>query len=285
MTVNEARSWIDYDNPEISVREQCRILGFQRSGIYYEPQPETPQNLRIMRLLDEEHLRHPASGSRQLINFLEGEGIDVNRKRIQRLMRKMGIEGISPKRRTTMAAAGHQVYPYLLRGLKIERPNQVWCSDFTYVPMANGFMYLVAVMDWFSRHVLSWRISNSMDADFCTEALDDALSKATPEIFNTDQGAQFTSREYTNRLKDHGVAISMDGKGRAIDNVMIERLWKTVKYEDIYLKEYTSGTDLYKGLKSYFHYYTSVRKHSSLDRQVPIAVYRSGRLKRDACSI
>jgi len=285
VTVSEARSWIDYDNPEISVREQCRILGFQRSGIYYEPQPETPQNLRIMRLLDEEHLRHPASGSRQLINFLEGEGIDVNRKRIQRLMRKMGIEGISPKRRTTLAAAGHQVYPYLLRGLKIERPNQVWCSDFTYVPMANGFMYLVAVMDWFSRHVLSWRISNSMDADFCTEALDDALSKATPEIFNTDQGAQFTSREYTNRLKDHGVAISMDGKGRAIDNVMIERLWRTVKYEDIYLKEYTSGTDLYKGLKSYFHYYTSVRKHSSLDRQVPIEVHRSGRLKRDACSI
>ncbi len=285
MTVSEARSWIDYDNTEISVREQCRVLGFHRSGIYYDPQPETPENLRIMRLLDEEHLRHPASGSRQLIDFLEGEGIDVNRKRIQRLMRKMGIEGISPKRRTTLAAAGHLVYPYLLRGLKIERPNQVWCSDFTYVPMANGYMYLVAVMDWFSRHVLSWRISNSMDADFCIEALDDALSKATPEIFNTDQGSQFTSREYTNRLKDHGVAISMDGKGRAIDNVMIERLWRTVKYEDIYLKEYVSGADLNKGLKSYFHHYTSVRKHSSLDRQAPIEVYRSGRLKRGVCSI
>jgi putative transposase len=238
-----------------------------------------------MRLMDEEHMQHPASGSRQLIDFLESQGLDVNRKRIQRLMRKMGIEGISPKRRTTMAAAGHQIYPYLLRGLRIERPNQVWCSDFTYVPMATGFMYLVAVMDWYSRHVLSWRISNSMDADFCVEALDDALAGGTPEIMNTDQGSQFTGCEFTNLLKDRGVAISMDGKGRAIDNVMIERLWRTVKYEDIYLKEYSNGTDLHKGLKSYFHYYTSVRKHTSLDRQTPAEVYRSGRLKRDLPSI
>lgn len=269
----------------LSVREQCRLLGFQRSGIYYEPQPETVENLQIMRLLDEEHMRHPASGSRQLVDFLEGRGMEVNRKRIQRLMRKMGIEGISPKRRTTMASAGHQVYPYLLRNLKIERPNQVWCSDFTYIPMATGFMYLVAVMDWYSRHVLSWRLSNSMDADFCVEALEAALEGGTPEIMNTDQGSQFTGREFTNRLKDRGVAISMDGKGRAIDNVMIERLWRTVKYEDIYLKEYTSGTDLHKGLRTYFHHYTSVRKHTSLDRQTPAEVYRSGRLKRDVPSI
>lgn len=238
-----------------------------------------------MRLLDEEHLRHPASGSRQLVDFLEGQKIVVNRKRIQRLMRKMGIEGISPKRRTTLAAAGHQVYPYLLRGLKIERPNQVWCSDFTYVPMAHGFMYLVAIMDWFSRHVLAWRLSNSMDADFCVDALDEALGKVSPEIMNTDQGSQFTGREFTGRLKDHGVAISMDGKGRAIDNVMIERLWRTVKYEDIYLKDYASGADLHRGLKTYFHYYSSVRKHSSLDRQTPAEVYRSGRLSRDVRSI
>lgn len=269
----------------LSVREQCRLLGFQRSGIYYEPQPETVENLQFMRLLDEEHMRHPASGSRQLVDFLEGRGMEVNRKRIQRLMRKMGIEGISPKRRTTMAAAGHQVYPYLLRNLKIERPNQVWCSDFTYIPMATGFMYLVAVMDWYSRHVLSWRLSNSMDADFCVEALEAALEGGTPEIMNTDQGSQFTGREFTNRLKDRGVAISMDGKGRAIDNVMIERLWRTVKYEDIYLKEYINGTDLHKGLRTYFHHYTSVRKHTSLDRQTPAEVYRSGRLKRDVPSI
>ena len=238
-----------------------------------------------MRLLDEEHMRHPASGSRQLVDFLEDQAMGVNRKRIQRLMRKMGIEGISPKRRTTLAAAGHQVYPYLLRNIKIERPNQVWCSDFTYVPMATGFMYLVAVMDWYSRHILSWRLSNSMDADFCVEALDSALEGGTPEIMNTDQGSQFTGHEFTNRLKDRGIAISMDGKGRAIDNVMIERLWRTVKYEDIYLKEYTNGADLHKGLKSYFHHYTSVRKHTSLDHQTPAEVYRSGRLKRDVPSI
>ena len=284
-TVSEARSWIDYDCAAISVREQCRLLGFQRSGIYYEPQPESAENLRIMRLLDEEHMRHPASGSRQLVDFLEDQAMGVNRKRIQRLMRKMGIEGISPKRRTTLAAAGHQVYPYLLRNIKIDRPNQVWCSDFTYVPMATGFMYLVAVMDWYSRHILSWRLSNSMDADFCVEALDSALEGGTPEIMNTDQGSQFTGHEFTNRLKDRGIAISMDGKGRAIDNVMIERLWRTVKYEDIYLKEYTNGADLHKGLKSYFHHYTSVRKHTSLDRQTPAEVYRSGRLKRDVPSI
>jgi putative transposase len=267
------------------VREQCRLLGFHRSGIYYEPQPETAENLRIMRLLDEEHLRRPASGSRQLVNFLEGQGIVVNRKRIQRLMRKMGIEGLSPKKRTTLAAAGHPIYPYLLRGLKIERPNQVWCSDLTYIPMAQGFMYLVAIMDWFSRHVLAWRLSNSMDAEFCVEALDEALSKASPEIMNTDQGSQFTSHEFTNRLIHKGVAISMDGKGRAIDNVMIERLWRTVKYEEIYLKEYVGGADLHTGLKSYFQYYTSERKHSSLDNQTPIEVYRSGRLNRDSLSI
>lgn len=262
------------------MREQCRLLGFQRSAIYYEPQPETQENLRIMRLMDEEHLRHPARGSRQMIDFLEDQGLLVNRKRVQRLMRKMGIEGLSPKRRTTLAAAGHRVYPYLLRGLPIERPNQVWCSDITYVPMASGFMYLVAVMDWFSRHVISWRVSNSMDTEFCVDALQDALGQAAPEIMNTDQGAQFTSRDFTGLLTQHGVAISMDGKGRAIDNVMIERLWRTVKYEEIYLKQYSSGADLHQGLGRYFAYYAQERKHSSLDRQTPAEVYRSGRSKR-----
>lgn len=283
--MTEARTWIDFENAELSVREQCRLLGIHRSSIYYDPQPETEENLQFMRLMDEEHLKHPARGSRQMIDFLEDQGFMVNRKRVQRLMRKMGIEGMSPRRRTTLRNAGHQVFPYLLRDLKIERPNQVWCSDITYIPMRHGFMYLVAVLDWYSRHVLSWRLSNSMDADFCVEALDDALQLATPEIFNTDQGSQFTSREHTEKLKTYGVAISMDGKGRAIDNVMIERLWRTVKYEEVYLKEYATGTDLYKGLRSYFDFYAHERKHSSLDRQTPAEVYRSGRSKRVALSI
>lgn len=243
--MSEARTWIDYENTELSVREQCRLLGIHRSNIYFEPQPETKENLQFMRLMDEEHLKHPARGSRQMVDFLEDQGFTVNRKRVQRLTRKMGIEGMSPRRRTTLRNAGHQVYPYLLRNLKIERPNQVWCSDITYVPMRHGFMYLVTVLDWYSRHVLSWRLSNSMDADFCVEALADALQSATPEIFNTDQGAQFTSREHTEKLKEHGVAISMDGKGRAIDNVMIERFWRTVKYEDIYLKEYATQKPIF----------------------------------------
>lgn len=283
--MTEARAWIDFGNPELSVREQCRLLGIQRSSIYYEPQPETEENLQFMRLMDEEHLRHPARGSRQMVDFLEDHGFNVNRKRVQRLMQKMGIEGMSPGRRTTLRNVGHQVYPYLLRGLQIERPNQVWCSDITYIPMRHGFMYLVAVMNWYSRHVLSWRLSNSMDTDFCIEALVSALDVATPEIFNTDQGAQFTSREFTGTLKTHGVSISMDGKGRAIDNVMIERLWRTVKYEEVYLKEYTTGTDLHQGLRSYFDFYAKERKHSSLDRQTPADVYRSGRSKRVALSI
>jgi len=283
--VSEARAWIDFDNDDLSIREQCRILGFGRSSVYYDPQPETVENLQFMRLMDEEHLRHPARGSRQMVDFLEDQGHLVNRKRVQRLMRKMGIEGISPKRRTTLQNAGHKVYPYLLRGLAIERPNQVWCTDITYIPMRCGFMYLAAVMDWFSRHVLSWRLSNSMDADFCVHAVEDALQYGTPEIFNTDQGSQFTSREFTGLLKANDIAISMDGKGRATDNVMIERLWRTVKYEEVYLKEYIDGTDLHKGLKSYFSFYSSERRHQSLDRQTPAEVYRTGQAKRLKTSI
>jgi putative transposase len=279
--VSEARSWIDFDHEELSVREQCRLLGIHRSSVYYEPVPEKDENLRLMRLMDEEHLRRPARGSRQMMDFLaDDHGMVVNRKRVQRLMRKMGIEGIAPKRRTTLKNQGHRVYPYLLRGLSIERPNQVWCSDITYVPLQRGFLYLVAVMDWYSRYVISWRLSNSMDADFCVEALEEALEHGKPEIFNTDQGAQFTSREFTEKLRSHDIAISMDGKGRAIDNVMIERLWRTVKYEEVYLKEYATGDDCYKGLKSYLHFYDNQRRHQSLDRRTPGEVYRESRSKR-----
>ncbi len=230
-----------------------------------------------MRMMDEEHMRRPHRGSRQMIDFFADQGIIANRKKIRRLMRKMGIEGISPKRRTTLRMEGHQVYPYLLRHLDIDRPNQVWCCDITYIPLSLGFLYLVAVMDWFSRYVLSWRLSNSMDVDFCIEALEDAFAFGKPEIFNTDQGSQFTSREFTGALKSQDIAISMDGKGRAIDNVMIERLWRTVKYEEVYLKEYRSGADCRKGLASYFDFYDHERRHQSLNRQTPWAVYRPKR--------
>ncbi|PQO28906.1 IS3 family transposase [Blastopirellula marina] len=209
--MSEARTWVDFDNPDLSVREQCRLLGLHRSNLYYDPVPESEENLLLMRLLDEEHLRRPARGSRQMVDFLRDEGHVVNRKKVQRFMRKMGIEGLSPKRRTTLAMQGHRVYPYLLRGLEIARPDQVWCSDITYVPMRRGFLYLAAVMDWHSRYVISWRLSNSLDVDFCVEALEDAFRQGRPEIFNTDQGSQFTSREFTSLLRSQDVAISMDG--------------------------------------------------------------------------
>lgn len=274
-TVRESRAWIDYDNPDLSVRQQCRLLGLHRSNLYYDPVPESEENLHLMRLMDEEHLRHPARGSRQMVDFLMDEDFVVNRKRVQRLMRKMGIEGLSPKRRTTLLQQGHRVYPYLLRNLEIVRPNQVWASDITYIPMRRGFLYLVAVMDWHSRHVLAWRLSNSMDVDFCIEAVEDSFQHGVPEIFNTDQGAQFTSRDFTNVLKAQGISISMDGKGRAIDNVMIERLWRTVKYEEVYLKEYENGADCHRGLAAYFDYYSRKRRHQSLGRQTPWSVYHS----------
>lgn len=272
--MSEAKAWIDFDHEHLSVREQCRLLGLHRSSVYYDPAPESAENLWLMRLMDEEHLRRPHRGSRQMVDFFSDQGLTVNRKRIQRLMRKMGLEGMSPRRRTTLQRQGHRVYPYLLRGLEINRPDQVWCSDITYVPLRCGFLYLVAVMDWYSRYVLSWRLSNSLDVDFCLAALEDALAFGTPEIFNTDQGCQFTSREFTAVLHSQDIAISMDGKGRAIDNVMIERLWRTVKYEEVYLKEYTTGTDCHQGLDSYFDFYDHERRHQSLNRQTPWAVYR-----------
>lgn len=283
--MNEARRWIDFDNPDLSIREQCRLLGLHRSNLYYDPAPESMENLELMRLMDEAHLCRPNRGSRQMVDFLKDQGHAVNRKRIQRLMRKMGIEGIAPRRRTTQAAPGNPVYPYLLRNLEIVRPNQVWCSDITYIPLEFGYLYLVAVMDWYSRYVISWRLSNSMDADFCIEALEAALSQGRPEIFNTDQGSQFTSREHTGVLKSHDIAISMDGRGRAIDNVMIERLWRTVKYEEVYLKSYQSGADCHEGLAAYFEYYDHERRHQSLARRTPWEVYRPSRANRLQLSI
>ena len=229
-------------------------------------------------MIDEEYLRHPFLGSRRMALWLKEQGRQVNRKRVQRLMRLMGIEAIYPKRKTTVVDASHRVYPYLLRDVPITHPNHVWSTDITYIPLRGGFMYLVAVMDWYSRYVLSWCLSNSLDTSFCLEALDVALADARPEIFNTDQGCQFTSSVFTSRLLENEISISMDGRGRAIDNVFIERLWRSVKYEDIYLKSYERVDELYEGLTEYFTWYNGKRPHQSLDNRTPESIYRGERI-------
>ena len=257
----------------MSVVQQCELLGLPRSSYYYEPVPESQENLCLMRLIDEQYMETPFFGSRRMTAHLVRDGHAVNRKRIQRLMRTMGLEGLFPGRKTTVPSPGHKVYPYLLRGLSIDRPDQVWCSDITYLPLRNGFLYLVAVMDWFSRHVLAWRLSNTLDAAFCIEATEAALARGRPEIFNTDQGSQFTSEAFTSLLVRNCVAISMDGRGRALDNVFIERLWRSVKYEDIYLKDYVSGADVNDGLTRWFDLYTHERPHQALNYRTPFEVY------------
>jgi putative transposase len=269
----DKRLWIEPGHPELSIVAQCELLGLPRSSYYYEPAPETEDNLWLMRLIDEQYLETPFFGSRRMTEHLVRQGYAVNRKRVQRLMRTMGLEGLFPARKTTIPGVGHKVYPYLLRGLTVDRVDQVWCSDITYVPLRCGYMYLVAVMDWFSRHVLAWRLSNTLESTFCLEALDEALSRGLPEIFNTDQGAQFTSECFTARLIEHRVAISMDGRGRWMDNVFIERLWRSVKYEEIYLKEHANGADLSAGLSDWFDLYTHRRPHQGLDYRTPFEVY------------
>ena len=227
-----------------------------------------------MRLIDEIHLQLPFYGSRRMRDELEERGHTVNRKRVQRLMRQMGLRALYPRRRTSQPGKGHKIYPYLLRDLSIERANQAWATDISYIPMAKGFMYLVAIMDWYSRRVLSWRVSNTLDTDFCIEALEEALQRfEAPEIFNTDQGSQFTCEAFTDVLKGHAIAISMDGKGRWVDNVFVERLWRSVKYEDVYLRAYETPTELRAGLARYFGFYNTRRRHSALDRRTPDAVY------------
>jgi putative transposase len=266
---------VDPQHPSLSIRRQCALLGLSRSSYYYEPAKESKSNLEVMRRIDELYLKRPFLGSRRMAEFLSLPGAPINRKRVQRLMRKMGLEAIYPKRKASTPGAGHKIYPYLLRGLNVSRANQVWCADITYVPLRNGFMYLVAIMDWYSRYVLSWRLSNSLDTSFCLEALEAALERGLPEIFNTDQGAQFTSQAFTGRLLELDVAISMDGRGRALDNVFVERLWRTVKYEDIYLKDYERVDDLYDGLEQYFHFYDQERRHQALNYKTPYEVYQA----------
>ena len=253
-----------------SVSRQCALLGVQRSTYYYHPKEPKALDLEHMRLIDQIHLRYPFLGSRRISDELAEMGHVVNRKRVQRLMRQMGITALYPKRSTSTPAPGHKIYPYLLRGVSITRPNHVWCTDITFIPMARGFVYLVAIMDWASRKVLSWRISTSMDTQFCLEALGEAMDRyGKPEIFNTDQGSQFTSEDFTGYLQAAGVQISMDGRGRWLDNVFIERLWRSVKYEEVYLHAYDSVEACRGGLERWFAFYNERRHHQSLSRQTP----------------
>ncbi len=259
---------------ELTKTRRCELLDVARSSAYYHPEPVSEADLALMRLIDEIHLQWPFYGSRRTRDELEDRGHKVNRKRVQRLMRLMDLRALYPRRRTSQPGKGHKIYPYLLRDLSIERANQAWATDICYLPMAKGFMYLVAIMDWHSRRVLSWRVSNTLDTDFCIEALEEALQRfGAPEIFNTDQGSQLTYDAFTGVLKDHGIAICMDGKGRWIDNVFVERLWRSVKYEDVYLRAYETPTELRAGLARYFTFYNARRRHSTLDRRTPDAVY------------
>jgi putative transposase len=262
------------DHPRLGIVRQCEMVGISRSSFYYQPKGETDENLELMRVIDKQFLDKPWYGSRQMARHLRRSGYPVCRKRVRRLMRKMGLVAIYQTPRTSQPHPEHRIYPYLLRGLRIDRPNQVWCADITYIPMYRGFLYLVAVMDWSTRAVLSWRLSNTLDPSFCVEALKEALSNYDqPEIFNTDQGSQFTCNDFTGVLKEADVRISMDGKGRWMDNVFIERLWRSLKYECVYLRELETGFHASREIEVWFNYYNEDRPHSAFDDKTPMEVY------------
>jgi len=268
---------IEPDNPELNIYRQCELLGLSRASYYRQPAKESDKNLHLMRLIDEAYTQYPFFGSRQMRNYVNNQGYKVNRKRIQRLMREMGLEAVAPGKKTSQPNRAHKIYPYLLGHLNINRPNQVWCSDITYIRLKHGFAYLTVIMDWYSRYVLSWEISVTMDDSFCVSALERAIRRyGCPEIFNTDQGSQYTGAAFTGVLKENGIRISMDGKGRAMDNIMVERLWRSLKYEDIYLKDYESVEELVEGLRRYFDFYNNVRPHKNFSGRTPYEAYWDG---------
>jgi len=277
MSAPDRRTLLACGHPTLSIRRQCGLLGLARSGVYRPARIANDDELAIMRRLDELFLAWPFFGSRRMTAMLRAEGWVINRKRVRRLMRVMGLRALGPKPNTSKPAPGHRIYPYLLRDLVIERPNQVWAADITYIPMARGFLYLVAVMDWASRAVLAWRLSNTLDVAFCVEALEAALSHhGRPEIFNTDQGAQFTAAAFTSRLEAAGIAISMDGRGRWLDNVFVERLWRSLKYEEVHLKAYADGREARAGIGAWMAFYNERRPHQALANRTPMAVWRTG---------
>lgn len=260
-------------NPDISIERQCELLGLPRSSFYYQPKGESLLNLKLMRLLDEQYTRRPFYGSPKMTLWLRERGYEINHKRVERLMQLMGLKAIYPKPNTSKPRTENKIYPYLLRDVKIDRVDQVWSADITYIRMRAGFLYLVAVIDWFSRYVLSWQLSNTLESSFCVEALEMALRARQPEIFNTDQGTQFTSGDFTGVLQKRDIAISMDGRGRCLDNIFVERLWRTVKYEEVYLHDYQTPAEAYLGLKKYFKFYNTERFHQALGGRKPYEVY------------
>lgn len=268
---------MDPDHSRISVERQCELLGLSRSTFYYRPKPISELNLELMALIDEKYTEHPFCGEPRITHWLRGQGYAINHKRVERLMRFMGLAAIMPGRHTSRPAPEHQKYPYLLKNLKIEKSDQVWAADITYIRLHRGFVYLMAIMDWFSRYVLSWELSTTLDTQFCLWALESALTVAKPDIFNTDQGAQFTSGPFTGLLKNNGVAVSMDGRGRAFDNIFIERLWRSVKYEEVYMNLYEDPIMARDRIDRYFGYYNTERPHMALGMKTPKEVYLSGR--------
>jgi putative transposase len=278
MSRGDRKAMIVPDRPGLSLSRQCRLLSISRSSFYYTPRGESPENLGLMRRLDEMFLRHPFFGSRQMVRQLRRDGIRAGRHRVRRLMRLMGLEAIYQAPKTSAPHPAHRIYPYLLRNVAVDRPDHVWCADITYIPVRRGFLYLVAIMDWATRHVLAWRLSNTMDARFCIEALNEALAEyGKPEIFNTDQGSQFTSLDFTGELKDANVAISMDGRGRCMDNIFIERLWRSLKYEAVYLHEMTDGFAAERVIGEWIAFYNTERPHSALDGATPAEAYATKR--------
>jgi len=269
---------VDRRRPSLSVVRQCKLLDISRSGLYYQPVGVSDEDLNLMKLIDRQYMATPFYGARKIAAWLKSERHSVNRKHVRRLMQLMGLRAIYRRPRTSKPAPGNKIYPYLLNGMEITRPNQVWCADVTYIPMAHGFLYLVVIMDWYSRYVLSWRLSNTLDADFCVEALEEALLKGRPDIFNTDQGTQFTGKAFPGLLEQHEIRISMDGRGSYRDNLFIERLWRTVKYEEVYLKAYQDGKAARIGIGDYFRFYNTQRPHQSLGYKTPAEEYFSERV-------